>query len=77
MKGEKIAPYIRRFSSLSYQLCSYLENQEETKFLGIRQKCFIKNYLLVHVLEEETEGVVGLVDYFSDSMLGLVCSSPS
>ena len=31
----------------------------------------------MHVLEFETEAVVGLGDYFSDSMLGLVCASPS
>ena len=74
VKGEKIAPYLRKYSPLSFQLCSYLENKEETKFLGVRQRVFIRHYLVMHVLENEMDQTVGLVDYFSDEMLGLVCS---
>ena len=72
-KTESIAPYMRRFSTLSNQICSYLENVEETQFLTVRQRTFIKHYLLVHVLEGEMESAVGIVDYFSSSMLDLVC----
>ena len=75
--GEKVAPYLRMYSSLTHHLCSYLENQEETQFLGARQKNLIKNYMIVHVFEAEVDSLVGIVDYFSDSMLGLVCASPS
>ena len=40
------------------------------------QRRLVKRYLLVHMLEGELEETVGLVDYFSDAMLGLVCSHP-
>ena len=32
----------------------------------------IKQYLMLHILEAETENTVGIVDYFSDSMMGLM-----
>jgi len=53
-----------------------LENEEETRFLSDHQRRLVKRYLLVHMLEGELEETVGLVDYFSDAMLGLVCSHP-
>jgi hypothetical protein len=48
--GERVAYYMRRYSPLSYQLCGYLENEEETKYLSAKQRQLIRHYLLVHVL---------------------------
>jgi hypothetical protein len=61
---------------LTYEICNYLENYEETKFLTTRQRSLVKRYMLVHMMEGELEQTVGLVDYFSNAMLGLVCSAP-
>ncbi len=68
----RIAHYLRHYSPFTYQICSFLENKEETKYLNSRQRTLIKQYLLMHVLETEVEQTMGMADYFSNSMLGLL-----
>lgn len=63
---------MRHYSSFTYQICKFLYNKEEAKYLTARQKGMIKQYLMLHILEAETENTVGIVDYFSDSMMGLM-----
>lgn len=67
---------IKEYSSFTFQVCKYLENSEETKYLTSRQHLFIKNYLIVHIVEAEIEKSLGLVDYFSNSLLPLLTTAP-
>jgi hypothetical protein len=71
-----VAAKIKEYSSFTFQVCKYLENSEETKYLSCRQHLFIKNYLIVHIIEAEIEKSLGLVDYFSNSLLPLLKATP-
>ena len=37
------------------------------------QKEFVLNYLMVHVMSCEVEEMIGLIDYFSNDMLEIIC----
>jgi hypothetical protein len=41
--------------------------------MSIGQKEFILNYLIVHIMACEVEETIGLIDYFSNDMLGIIC----
>lgn len=41
--------------------------------MTVVQKEFVWNYLIVHVMACEVEEVIGIVDYFSNDMLEIVC----
>lgn len=71
-----VTAQIKEYSSFTFQICKYLENIEETKYLTCRQHLFIKNYLIVHIIEAEIEKTLGLVDYFSNSLLPLLSTPP-
>ena len=71
-----MASQIKHYSSFTFQVCKYLENNEETKYLTCRQHLFIKNYLIVHIIEAEIENSLGLVDYFSNNLLPLLTTTP-
>jgi hypothetical protein len=45
---------MRHYSSFTYQICKFLYNKEESKYLTARQKGMIKQYLMLHILEAET-----------------------
>ncbi len=41
--------------------------------MSVTQKEFVSSYLIVHIMACEVEEMIGLIDYFSNDMLEIVC----
>lgn len=51
----------------------FLENHDLSKFMNTAQRLFLKNYIYVHIMHCEMEEIIGMIDYFSNQMLEIIC----